>query len=437
MSDVSKIHGPGTPPEPGGKKEKQIADEFKKKMQKVEKASGADAEQKKKRKRHEEVEEEADTKQEGLTPPTKTFSLEEKETFSSIFDVKKPMKKVEGPASSPPPQTRKLEAERPPPDIEVSPDTLEEQEDELPLPPAFQSTQRQETPPQLPQTPPVQTSVSAEPLQVGPPKDEHAEATTSVPKKEKKEIQVPGMPVYKLPKAKKKKAPQAPKKEEIREALPPPKALPREGKEGYFAEMKKKVEKVETKETEEENISQMTGFLPPLVASEKKEEKGDKDKEQELASIAALPAEKGELPLLAAFAAATLPASTPPYAYLHPEVWELFERMVGTMTVATYGGATETTISLNAPQFASSVFYGSQIIIREYSTAPKVFNIELLGSPQAVELFQGNADDLMAAFQNGKYAFRVNQLQTGILRAEKPLIERKEKPSGDKKGKEK
>ncbi|MBS0605028.1 MAG: hypothetical protein JSS60_08370 [Verrucomicrobia bacterium] len=123
------------------------------------------------------------------------------------------------------------------------------------------------------------------------------------------------------------------------------------------------------------------------------------------------------------------PETLPPYANMNPQVQEMFDRMVGVMTVMTMSGVTETVITLNTPQFASSVFFGTQIIIQEFSTAPQAFNIQLNGTPQAVALFQGNADDLMAAFQAGNYNFRVNRLETGYL-ADRPLFKRKEKASG-------
>ncbi|MBS0605726.1 MAG: hypothetical protein JSR57_02140 [Verrucomicrobia bacterium] len=125
--------------------------------------------------------------------------------------------------------------------------------------------------------------------------------------------------------------------------------------------------------------------------------------------------------------------STPPPAYtaMNSYVLDLFERMVGVMTIMTDSKMTETVITLNAPQFASSVFYGTQIIIQEYASAPKAFNVQLNGNPEAVALFQGNADDLMAAFQYGNYNFRINRLETGYL-SERPLFHRKEKASGDK-----
>jgi hypothetical protein len=47
-----------------------------------------------------------------------------------------------------------------------------------------------------------------------------------------------------------------------------------------------------------------------------------------------------------------------------------------------------------------------------------------------VAAFQGNTNDLMAAFQHGNYNFRVNRLDTSLL-DERPLFKRKDKISND------
>jgi hypothetical protein len=126
------------------------------------------------------------------------------------------------------------------------------------------------------------------------------------------------------------------------------------------------------------------------------------------------------------------PTAPPAYTSMSSLVLDLFERMVGVMTIISDSKMTETVITLNSPQFASSVFSGAQIIIQEYTSAPKAFNIQFNSdNPKAVALFQGNADDLMAAFQYGNYNFRVNRLETGHLGA-RPLFHRKENVSGDK-----
>jgi len=169
--------------------------------------------------------------------------------------------------------------------------------------------------------------------------------------------------------------------------------------------------------------------LSPHVVSK------EEDKEEELKIVA--PAETAELsltggsgapPMLMESAAPTSEV-LPAYTHMHPEIQEMFDRMVGVMSVMTTSGMTETVLTLNTPQFGSSVFFGTQIIIQEFSTAPRAFNIQLNGTPQALALFQGNAEDLMAAFQSGNYNFRVNRLETGHL-TDRPLFRRKGEASG-------
>lgn len=104
-----------------------------------------------------------------------------------------------------------------------------------------------------------------------------------------------------------------------------------------------------------------------------------------------------------------------PFANLPPQLQQFFERMVGVMTVMNTSGITETTIKLNNPQFAKSPFYDTEIVIREFSTAPKQFNIELKGNNQAVQLITDNAQELVAAFQAGRYNFKVNRIDTSYL----------------------
>ncbi len=115
-------------------------------------------------------------------------------------------------------------------------------------------------------------------------------------------------------------------------------------------------------------------------------------------------------------------------SYISPQVYALFEKMVGVITVMVESDVKETSITLNSPEFATSPFFGSQIIIQEYSTAPNQFNIQIIGNSDAVKIFEGNAQDLLASLNSGKYNFRINRLDVG----EKPLFRRKEKLSDEK-----
>lgn len=120
------------------------------------------------------------------------------------------------------------------------------------------------------------------------------------------------------------------------------------------------------------------------------------------------------------------PVAASPYAQMSPQVLALFERMVGVMTIIQTTGVTETVMTLNARQFASSVLYGSQIVIREYSSAPTRFNVEFIGSPQALSLVQQNVPALMGAVQQGNFNFSINRFDVKLATTEKPIFTRKE-----------
>jgi len=107
----------------------------------------------------------------------------------------------------------------------------------------------------------------------------------------------------------------------------------------------------------------------------------------------------------------------PPYLTLSSEMLALFERMVGVMSVMQ-GGVRETTIHLNTPEFASSIFSGAQVIITEFDTAPLTYNIEFLGNLKNSALFEKNISQLRAIFNKGNYRFRVHHIRASLLQAD-------------------
>jgi len=128
------------------------------------------------------------------------------------------------------------------------------------------------------------------------------------------------------------------------------------------------------------------------------------------------------IPIAGAAAAAASP-------YLGPEALAVYFHMIGTITaMVSPRGDSRTEFVLNAPQFAGSKFYGATISIERYSTAPYQINIRLTGSNDAVNAFNQNLPNLLAAFQNGKFSFTVNRIEAVY---EKPLFRRKS-AAGDK-----
>ena len=126
------------------------------------------------------------------------------------------------------------------------------------------------------------------------------------------------------------------------------------------------------------------------------------------------------------------PADAPAYSKLSPETYELFEKMVGTIIIQDHSGITSTTVTLNMP---NSIFNGAQVTFDRYSSAPNSYNLQLVGTPQAVDAFNANMADLVAAFKQGQHAFEVNILNPSLV-SKKPLIRRKG-AAGDGGGKNK
>ncbi len=102
---------------------------------------------------------------------------------------------------------------------------------------------------------------------------------------------------------------------------------------------------------------------------------------------------------------ALMTVETPVYAHLTKDVFDLFEKMIGLMTIESYKGISITTIRLSLP---NSVFNDCEIRLEHYDTAPNSFNVQLLGTPHAVDLFNANFQSLVEAFQQPNQTFKAN-----------------------------
>lgn len=118
-------------------------------------------------------------------------------------------------------------------------------------------------------------------------------------------------------------------------------------------------------------------------------------------------------------------------AALSAEIEAAFEKMASCMLVMHASNDVETTLFLDNPHFASSVLFGTQITIREFSTAPKAFNVEIISNPGGVALIDGSKNDLLSAFRDGNFNFTIHRFDTHIEdTSDRPLFHRKE-GSGD------
>ncbi len=116
------------------------------------------------------------------------------------------------------------------------------------------------------------------------------------------------------------------------------------------------------------------------------------------------------------------------------EIEALFEKMVGTMLVLSSSNESETTVFVDAPQFDRSPFYGTRITIKEFSTAPKAFNIEIASSMLALNVINAHKSALLTAFAKGDFNFSIARFDAEILQENRPLFHRKESVSQDQEG---
>ncbi len=118
---------------------------------------------------------------------------------------------------------------------------------------------------------------------------------------------------------------------------------------------------------------------------------------------------------------------------LSADVEAAFEKMASCMIVMSSSHEIETTLFLDNPHFASSSLFGTTITIREFSTAPKAFNVEIVSNPSAIAIIEASKNDLLSAFRNGNFNFSIHRFDTHFEGSEgRPLFHRKESMDQEK-----
>ncbi|MBS0620227.1 MAG: hypothetical protein JSS61_02060 [Verrucomicrobia bacterium] len=138
--------------------------------------------------------------------------------------------------------------------------------------------------------------------------------------------------------------------------------------------------------------------------------------EEHAAGIAPCPAPSILLttPTAQAVASTTLPAS----------LEALFEKTASAMLVMHSQQETETTLFIDHPD---SLFCGTRITIREFSTAPLSYNIEIGSHPALLATLELHKATFLAAFQRSNFPFSIHRLDTHIEQVEdRPVFHRKE-----------
>lgn len=92
----------------------------------------------------------------------------------------------------------------------------------------------------------------------------------------------------------------------------------------------------------------------------------------------------------------------------------LLDKMCSEMLIMTSESSSKTILVLETKEFANSPFYGAELTLEEFSTAPKVFNISIRASTPAVTLIQTHLAGFMQLLQERNFSFGVNRIDTSI-----------------------
>ena len=93
----------------------------------------------------------------------------------------------------------------------------------------------------------------------------------------------------------------------------------------------------------------------------------------------------------------------------------LFESMASQMVIMTSSQEQKTTIVLDGERFGASALAGAEITITEFSTAPKIFNVEIIGAPSAVVLIQKSQEALLQRIAKGNFSFSIHRFYLNRL----------------------
>ncbi|MBM3196112.1 MAG: hypothetical protein FJZ62_05135 [Chlamydiae bacterium] len=94
-----------------------------------------------------------------------------------------------------------------------------------------------------------------------------------------------------------------------------------------------------------------------------------------------------------------------PYTQFTPQLFELFQKLVGMMTVMQFQGKTTTSIILHMPQ---SALDGAHIDIEHYDTAPHAFNISLYTTPEGQKMLDPQMQVLEQQLKNSMPNFQIS-----------------------------
>ncbi len=111
----------------------------------------------------------------------------------------------------------------------------------------------------------------------------------------------------------------------------------------------------------------------------------------------------------------------------------LVESTQSGITHLTDRGMKETWITLDGTRFTDTALEGVKLVIREFSTAPLAYNVELRCSPTSLAHLQSLLPSLTAAIQQEHHSFVIHKIDAYLHDSPPPLIHRKESAADEDK----
>lgn len=93
----------------------------------------------------------------------------------------------------------------------------------------------------------------------------------------------------------------------------------------------------------------------------------------------------------------------------------LFDKMCSEMLVMTSESCSKTVLILQSTEFTNSPFYGAEVTLEEFSTAPKIFNVSIRANDSAIILIQSHLAGFMQLLEDRNFSFGINRIDTSIL----------------------
>jgi hypothetical protein len=101
------------------------------------------------------------------------------------------------------------------------------------------------------------------------------------------------------------------------------------------------------------------------------------------------------------------------------QVAHFFEQMVNQLSHVKTPLVQQTTITLTSPKLQASSLNNTLIVISEYSTAPRAFNVECLTTPQGAALMAVHLPALLEGFNEKRESFKIHRFDISLKEKEK------------------